>query len=228
MSRARTPDPPQTTAGRIRLSRLQSSGRLAIVSSPGSVTHWIHQVKGGDSRAAQKLWEEYFPRLVGLVRKKIQGRPALGSEPEDVAQEAFASFFRRAEANRFPQLSDRNDLWRLLVVITARKAIDHLAREGRLKHGGGAVHLGPEVLEDVVGREPTPEFAAGVKEQLQRLLEKLGDEQLRQIAAWKLEGYTNKEIAGMLDCALATVERRLRLIRATWEDEMGEADGCRR
>jgi RNA polymerase sigma factor (sigma-70 family) len=195
---------------------------LFTLSSPESVTHWIHQVKGGDSLAAQKLWEEYFPRLVGLARKKIQGRPSRCTEPEDVAQEAFASFFRRAEGGRFPQLADRNDLWRLLVVITARKAIDHLAHAGRLKHGGGALHLEPSLLEEVVGHEPTPEFAAEVKEQFECLLGKLRDEQLRKIAAWKLEGYTNKEIARMLDCALVTVERRLRLIRTTWASELGQ------
>ena len=42
---------------------------------------------------------------------------------------------------------------------------------------------------------------------------------LQQVALWKLEGYTNEEIAGpsMLDCAPRTVERKLAVIRRTWE-----------
>jgi DNA-directed RNA polymerase specialized sigma24 family protein len=31
-----------------------------------------------------------------------------------------------------------------------------------------------------------------------------------------MEGYTNQEIAAKLGCALRSVERRLRLIRALW------------
>jgi RNA polymerase sigma factor (sigma-70 family) len=190
--------------------------------TPGSVTHWIHQVKGGDSVAAQKLWEAYFPRLVGLARKKLQGSPQAFAGPEDIVQEAFASFFHRAENNQFPQLADRDDLWRLLVVITARKVIDHQTRLGRVKRGGGVVVDDPAQLEAVVGRDPSPDFAAAFNDVFQGLLARLRDEELRKIAAWKLEGYTNGEIAGLLDCALVTVERRLRLIRSTWEHELGE------
>ena len=54
-------------------------------------------------------------------------------------------------------------------------------------------------------------------EECQRLLEMLGDDQLRSVALWKMEGYTNEEIAGKLGCAVATVERRLRLIRRIWQ-----------
>jgi DNA-directed RNA polymerase specialized sigma24 family protein len=189
--------------------------------SPGSVTHWIHQFQAGDSLASQKLWEAYFHRLVGLARKKLQGRPRTAADEEDIALSAFASFCQRAVNRQFPELADRHDLWRLLVTITARKAIDEQARQGRLKHGGGIARADPTILEAVVGREPTPEFAASVTEECQRLLGMLRDEQLRKIAAWKLEGYKNEEIASMLDCAVATVERRLRLIRRTWEEVLG-------
>ena len=74
-------------------------------------------------------------------------------------------------------------------------------------------------MEGVIGREPSPEFAAQVTEECERLLSLLPA--YRQIALWKMEGYTNDEIAGKLDCAVPTVERRLRLIRKTWEKELG-------
>jgi DNA-directed RNA polymerase specialized sigma24 family protein len=73
-------------------------------------------------------------------------------------------------------------------------------------------------IEQVVGNELTPEFAVEVAEQCQYLLDNLPDEQLRTIAVWKMEGYTNEEIGQTLDCALATVERRLKLIRKLWEE----------
>src|SRR5262245_56084849 len=193
-----------------------------------SVTHWIHQLKGGDTDAAQKLWERYFARLVGLARKKLQGSRRRVEDEEDVALSAFASFCRGAQAGRFPQLADRDNLWPLLVVITARKAIDLVNRECRLKRGGGKVESesalpgegdsSPPGLEQVVGDEPTPDFAAQVAEQCQRLLDQLGDDELRSIAVWKMEGFTNAEIAVKLDRAVVGVERRLRLIRKQWQE----------
>jgi DNA-directed RNA polymerase specialized sigma24 family protein len=34
-----------------------------------------------------------------------------------------------------------------------------------------------------------------------------------------MEGYTNEEIAAKLDCAVPTVERRLRWIRKLWSQQ---------
>src|SRR6516225_8427239 len=80
----------------------------ASMSSPGSVTYWIHQLPAGDQAAIQKLWERYFPRLVGLVRKRLMGAPRAADDEEDVALSAFNSFFRRAQEGRFPKLTDRD------------------------------------------------------------------------------------------------------------------------
>jgi DNA-directed RNA polymerase specialized sigma24 family protein len=70
-----------------------------------------------------------------------------------------------------------------------------------------------------VGNEPTPELAAQLVEQYQILLERLGDDKLRQIAVWKLEGWTNGEIAGKLNCSRRTVIRKLETIRLIWSEE---------
>jgi DNA-directed RNA polymerase specialized sigma24 family protein len=199
------------------------------MSSEGSVTNWIGQLQAGDPAAAQRLWERYFQRLVGLARKKLQDAPRGASDEEDVALSAFASFCRNATDGRFPQLADRDDLWRLLVTITARKAF-HLRRdEGRQKRGGGEVVSLTQLfgsssraesgLEELVDSEPTPAFAALVAEESRRLLERLGDEQLRTIALCKLEGDTNDEIASKLGCVRATVQRKLCLIRDIWGQE---------
>jgi DNA-directed RNA polymerase specialized sigma24 family protein len=187
--------------------------------SDRSITFWIGQLKAGDSLAAQKLWEGYYGRLVGLARAKLRGAPRRVADEEDVALSAFDSFCRGAERNRFPQLEDRGDLWQLLLMITARKAIDLRQHEARKKRGGGAAPIAApdgetDPLDEVVGREPTPEFAAQVAEECQRLLGGLDDPELREIALWKMEGYTNEEIAERLGVVGRTVERKLRLIRA--------------
>ena len=194
----------------------------------GSSTEWIDKLNAADPVAAQHLWQRYFQRLVGLARKHLQrGRPRAADE-EDVALSAFDSFCRGAEAGRFPQLEDRDNLWRLLVVLTARKASHLLRDEGRQKRGGKAVPL-PEPatssdavagLEQILSREPAPEFAAQVAEEYQRILAKLGDPTLQAVVSWKMEGYTNEEIARKLDCTPRSVYRKLCVIRGLWEKEL--------
>jgi DNA-directed RNA polymerase specialized sigma24 family protein len=181
------------------------------------ISHWIAHLKAGDLQAAQPLWECYYQRLIRLARARL--RPGGDVDDEDLALSAFRSFCMGAARGRFPRLADRHDLWKLLVFITAQKACDYTERRDARKRGGGAAPAGGSALEAVVGPEPTPEFAAMMAEQVQHLLALLEDQTLRAIALWKMEGYTNQEIAARLGCALKTVSNKLRLIRLKWERE---------
>jgi DNA-directed RNA polymerase specialized sigma24 family protein len=199
-----------------------------MMSDDRSVTGWLDQLQAGDPTAAQRLWERYFQRLVGLARVRLQGMPRRAADEEDVALSAFNSFFQGAGRGVFPQLRDRDNLWRLLVTLTSRKAAHLVRDQRRAKRGGGAIQgesafAAPGAadvgIHEVEGDEPTPAFAAQVAEEFQRLLDKLPDAELRSIALWKMEGETNPQIAKRLGCALATVERRVALIRRIWERE---------
>jgi DNA-directed RNA polymerase specialized sigma24 family protein len=191
------------------------------MSSDGSVTRWLGPLKSGDPAAAQRLWERYFRRLVGVARAKLRGAPRQAADEEDVALSAFDSFCRHAEQGRFPQLADRDCLWRLLVTITARKAARQVRDEGRRKRGGGAAPVGDAeaVLAEVLSREPSPEFAVGVAEKCRQLLARLGDQGLQAVALLRLEGYSVEEVAGRLGCAPRSVKRKLALIRTVWDKE---------
>jgi DNA-directed RNA polymerase specialized sigma24 family protein len=193
----------------------------------GSVTHWLGQLRAGDPAAAQPLWERYFQRLVALARARLQGAPRRVADEEDVALSAFDSFCQGAGRGRFPRLADRDDLWKLLVVMTARKACRLVRHQQRLKRGGPAAETRradaetPE-LAQVVGNEPSPEFAVQVAEEMERLLALLdgaGDPELRSVALRKMEGFTVEEIAAELGCAPRTAARKLALIRKVWENE---------
>jgi RNA polymerase sigma factor (sigma-70 family) len=188
-------------------------------SAEGSVSRWLGSLQQGDSAAAQQLWERYFRQLVELATGKLRDLPGRDGA-EDVALSAFDSFCRRAGQGRFPQIGDRESLWRLLVVITARKAAHHKRDAQRQKRGGAAPAPAGPPLEEIVGREPTPEFAAQATEECRRLLRLLGDPELESIALLKLEGHTLEEIAERLGYTPRTIKRKLRLIRTLWEQEV--------
>ncbi len=141
---------------------------------------------------------------------------------EDVAISALDSFCRRAEAGVFPRLDDRHDLWQVLVLLTVRKARLAARREMREKHGAGRVvafaDLDIHDLGALLGSGPTPDEALELAEECQRRLDSLQDGALRQVALWKLEGYSNREIAGRLGCIEKTVERKLKSIRQLWSE----------
>jgi DNA-directed RNA polymerase specialized sigma24 family protein len=61
-----------------------------------------------------------------------------------------------------------------------------------------------------------------MNESLERRFQMLKNPDLRRIALWKLEGYTNPEIAAQLQCTVRTVERKLERIRAYWETDSDE------
>jgi DNA-directed RNA polymerase specialized sigma24 family protein len=116
-------------------------------------------------------------------------------------------------------------LWQVLFVITTRKTIGLVRHATCEKRGGKAAFAPsgaatdptPNALDQVTAPGPSPELAAEVAEECARLLGLLGDGQLRQVAIWKMEGYTNEEIAGNLNRSVPTVERKLAAIRTIWE-----------
>lgn len=188
-----------------------------------SVTHWIFQLATNDESAAQEqLWNRYFTRLAALARARLTGARRRVADEEDVVLSAFDSFFRAAKAGRFPELHDRNGLWPLLVKITARKAINQVQRQQAQKRSSSAEEAVPD-LTQLVGDEPTPQFAAEVAEQVDQLLGRL-DEGLREVALMKLEGFTNAEIANRLGVVERSIERKLARIRVEWDAEAPSGD----
>jgi DNA-directed RNA polymerase specialized sigma24 family protein len=189
--------------------------------SAGSVSRWISDLKAGDSLALQPLWDRYYATLVERARAKLRalgGSKAVNDE-EDLALSAFESLYQGVREGRFPRLEDRDDLWRLLVHLTACKAVDQHRAENRQKRGGGRIINEDEgnALDQIIGTEPSPEFAAMVAEEYRRRLDELGDEILKRIAELKLACYSNDEIRQQLDCSLRTVTLRLELIRKIWQ-----------
>jgi len=194
-----------------------------------SVTCWIDQAKAGDASAVRSLWERYFAQIVELARQQLRnsGADCRVADEEDVALSVLNKFFLSAQKGRYPDLSDRDGLWRLLIKMTANKSIDLRRQQSRVKRGGqtnGSKNLTPDSarplrLQDesqwtnIISKQPTPELLTIMSDQLASLLARLDDPQLKRLLLEKMEGYTNEELAERHGGASRTIERRLRLIR---------------
>jgi DNA-directed RNA polymerase specialized sigma24 family protein len=192
-----------------------------------AISNWLGELKRGNTLAAQQLWDVYFDQLVRIAQTKIPQQFRRAVDAEDVALSALRTFFRRTTEGQFSELRNRDELWRLLARITALKALKLMESEGRQKRGGGRIvsegaleSPGSEdqgrALEQIIGREPTPDFVVQMAETCEQLLQSLPDPALQTVARMTLEGHTLQEIASRMEFSVATAGRKLERIRGLW------------
>jgi RNA polymerase sigma factor (sigma-70 family) len=197
-----------------------------------SVSQYIDGLKRGDELAAQKIWERFYQRLIVQADRKLKASPRKSMDEEDVVQKAFADFFRQVKQGRFPRLDDRNDLWQILAMLVDRRAKDQIKAQNTQKSGGARVHTesvffvmesssavhGLGQVQDVL---PSPALVLEFIEVMEERLAGLRNETHRQVALYKMQGYSNREIAELLQSSERTVERSLQSIRKRWEKVVG-------
>jgi DNA-directed RNA polymerase specialized sigma24 family protein len=194
---------------------------------PQSVSQLIDVLQSDDDSLAQnELWQRYYADLVSRVSRRLGRRFCRAADEEDVALSAIDSFFCGMQEGRFPDLRNRKELWNLLLTIAHRKVIKHCKRETSAKRGGGRVFDLTSLAIDStdaatcvegVDKSPSEEGIAIVVEEM---TEGLGDPVLRTIAIRRLQGFTDREIAGQLGVTERTVIRKRRRIQAIWQSEL--------
>lgn len=185
-----------------------------------SITEWLDQARQGEEFGRQNLWERYYERLVRLAKSRLSAGERRISDEEDVAAMAFAAFFHALDQGRLTDIQNRDGLWRVLVTIAENKVTDHARHLNRQKRGGGQVRGHSIFLDDegnqfIEPPDPSPRFAEEFGLVCQEMLGSLRKD-LRDIAVWKMEGYTNQEIAERLGCVEESVRRKVVLIRTQW------------
>lgn len=188
------------------------------------VTVWLCELREGDPDAASKLWDYFCHRLKAIARHKLSTNTRAAYDEEDAVQSAFFSFVDGVNKGSFPDLKDRNELWRLLLVMTSRKVAHrhrHELQDCRdVRRVMQNLVFGEFAFSSTENREPTPEFVVEFSDTYESLLKALNSEELMQIATLKLEGYSDAEVAARIDCSRRTVQRRLEIIRRIWEKSL--------
>lgn len=198
------------------------------------ITVWMQQLQTGNPDAAQKIWEHYVQKLQTYARRRLPQQMRRVYDEEDVALSAFHSLCDGMVEGRFPDLADRENLWRLLLTITARKIAIRQRYDRREKRDVSKLltesGLFADATESSPGLDglpiagPPPEVAVEIAETCHLLLQRLSEDSLREIAQLKMEGYTNGEIADKLAVTRRTIERKLERIRREWRQQLDAGD----
>jgi RNA polymerase sigma-70 factor, ECF subfamily len=200
------------------------------ISSRGSVTQWIHDVRECcDQQAAQELFERYFTQLIEQVRSRVNRKVHSVNDAEDVAAFALSEVLCKIRDGSFPDLNDRSGLWALIITI-ADVRTRHVWRHANQAKRDIKLTISPAQLQspvqdstagafDFTSHEPTPEFVASVNDQLEQLLCALGSDEYRDLLAWELAGDSPAEIRSKLsermgqDVSERTVRRKRERMR---------------
>jgi hypothetical protein len=196
-----------------------------------SVTLLIGMLKAKETdvhnNAAGKICQRFAAELLEIARRQLTRAGVRHREDEeDVMQSVYRVLASGDVSKKYKDINSREELWKLLVTITKRRAgkkIDrhraakrNAAREANLAGSRDADEPSPFSSLAASSQSPDRDVIAAIE--LGRLLEML-DEPLRKIVLWKLDDYTNEQIAApdKMNCAVRTVERKLERIRDTWE-----------
>lgn len=177
-----------------------------------------------DEEAYREFWQQFGSRLQNLASRHLPPIIARRAEPEDVVQSVCRTFFRRVQAGKF-ELSDSDNLWRLLCAITLTKVQKQTRFHYRQKRGVNKERPFADEEKTLLGvpepveQSDSPAEIVAFAEQFELLMKSLTpDEQL--LVQLKLDQCSEKEIAERLNCSPRTVRRILKKIRTHLQEAL--------
>jgi RNA polymerase sigma-70 factor (ECF subfamily) len=180
-----------------------------------SVDSFVRSLRAGDPGATKEVFDLYVDRLVAMARKRISLRLAGRIDPEDIVQSVFRTFFHRAKQGQF-QFSAEDDICRILARITVHKTLRQVAHHQAGKRDAGRDAGGGDESQDLVvnllSKEPSPDEAMQLLDQMQFFLARLADED-RKILELRMLGFSTLEISKKLDITDRKIRRRMEIIR---------------
>ena len=201
----------------------RKASKIKDMSKADRISVWIEGLRNADDDSARRVWDHFGNRLLELAKGRLNSKTRRLYDEEDAVQSMFESVCFWFASGRFPDLKDRESLWRLMLVITGQKISNRhrfdlqQRRDVRRtvtdsvfnQHG----QSGESAADMPDSREPSPEFAAEFVETCQCLFSRLADPLLEKVATLRMEGYTDTEVADRMGCSRRTVQRRLEIIR---------------
>jgi RNA polymerase sigma-70 factor (ECF subfamily) len=169
----------------------------------------VAAIASGDQAALGRVYDRFHRLVFSLALRVLSDRTAA----EEVSQDVFLRLWHRAGGFD----PERGELMGWLVTVTRNRAIDTL--RSRQHRESGAWTPMPESL-DTAGWLSTPPAAAGIEatQRVGKMLESLGEPQRKIIELSYYEGYSQSEIAELMNLPLGTVKTWTRSALAALRD----------
>jgi len=163
-------------------------------------------------------FEEAYRTHFAFVWRSLRRLGIREEDAGDAAQEVFIVVHRK-----LPEFAGRSKLTTWLYGVCFRVASER-------RRAGPRPALGEQEAASFLGR-PTDPGASAERNQglavLERVLERIPDEQRAVFCLFELEGMTGEEVAESLEIPLGTAYSRLRLARAAFSAAAAELVGPR-
>ncbi len=186
----------------------------------------VDRWRNGDEAAATILHERYLMRLLNLVGRHLADRFNSRLDPDDVVQSVFRSIFRLTREGRFEFESD-GDFWKLLLTMALNKVRNTVRHHqaGKRDPALESISTSSDGTESyIVNRlssQPTLQEIVSFTDLLERVLVRLEPDQ-QLLIQYRLEGYTQKEIADKLGVDDRTVRRMFANLRNRGQELLGD------
>jgi RNA polymerase sigma factor (sigma-70 family) len=186
----------------------------------GSVTHLIRELKAGNQSALSKLWDRYFPNITRRAQHYFGKNSRVVRDEEDIALSVMGMLHQKGNLRN---VNDRDELVRLLYVMTHNKVASERRVQKSRSRGNGKVSLFSELdrtaqnyIANFASVQADPRVRSHLEDQFQALMDILPDERCREIVKLRLAGRSLDEIAKILKVVDRTVQRKMKLIQDLW------------
>lgn len=180
------------------------------------LTDLYRQHRGGDVEATEQLFFYFAERLSRLAQRYLSPKLAPRVDGGDVMQSALKSFLVRASAGQF-RIENSQDMWKLLVTITVRKARQqvrvHNAEIRAVDREVPQPLAGEVSIVDQLTEEPSVAEAVACAEEIDRLVKDDPPEYAR-VLELRLADYSIREIADELRLTKGTIESILNVFKS--------------
>ncbi len=177
---------------------------------PSEIAELIQKCRQGDAAATEQVFSRYVNRLTALARSRLSRQLAGRFDADDVVMSAYRSFFIGLRDRGF-DIAEEAELWQLLVQITLRKLYRQVARHRTAKRSVSREQhqsVGAELIPSLPGREPGPDEAAAIAEEVEHLMGQIPIAG-RRIVELRLQGDEIGDIAQQVQVNERTVRRWL-------------------
>ena len=170
----------------------------------------------GDGRALEELYDRYA-RIVMSFATRMLSEPAAA---EELTQEVFFRAWKRAHAYS----SARGTFVTWLLSITHNMAIDELRKRRRRPQRADIEDPVARLANVVDGDRSVEEHAwlGSLRDEVRAALAVLPEAQRQPIELAYYQGFTQREVAGILDVPLGTIKTRMRLGMRKLREQMEE------